>query len=115
MWPGCEPQEQIMRPAEDRVVARRQIVQRRILDDEVALPHRAANVDDGMAGGAAETGLRLGCVDLLSDRLIEAAVEEDRMIVTTRAPLRRRSADHVLHILDRPAIPLVVERREVMG
>ena len=46
---GCEIDQQVVRPAQDRVVAGRQIVQRRILDDELALTHRAADVDDGVA------------------------------------------------------------------
>ena len=104
-----------MSPLEHRVVAGGEVVKRRILDDEMALTHRAADVDDRMARRATQPGLRLGRVDLLAYRVIEPAVEEDRVVVTAGAPLRRLGADDVLHVFDRFAIPLVVERREMMG
>ena len=72
------------------------------------------NVRDRMARRARETGLRFGRVDLFLDRPVEAAVEEDRVIVAAGTPLRRLCADDVLHVLDRLAVPLVVERREVV-
>ena len=45
---------------------------------------------------------------------VKAAIEEDGMVVTARAPLGRLRADHVLHVLDGAAIPLVIERGEVV-
>ena len=104
----------IVRELQQRVLARRQVVQRRILDDEVALSHRALDVRDRVARRAGEAGLRFRRVDLLLDRPIEPSVEEHRVIVTAGAPLRRLRADDVLHVLDRFAVPLVVERREVV-
>ena len=63
---------------------------------------------------AAEAGLRFRRVDLFLDRPVEPAVEEDRVIVAAGAPFRRLRAADVLHVLDRLAVPLVVERREVV-
>ena len=104
----------VVHESEQRVVARREVVERRVLDLEVPLAHRAADLGDRVARGAAEPGLRFRRVDLLLDRPIEPAVEEHRVIVAAGAPLRRRGADDVLHVLDRLAIPLVVERGEVV-
>ena len=106
--------ELIVREPQPRRVARREIVQRRVLDDEVALAHRAVDARDRVARRAAEPRLRFRRLDLLADRPVEAAVEEHRVVVAAGAPLRRLRADDVLHVLDRFAIPLVVERREVM-
>ena len=56
-----------------------------------------------------------GGVDLVHDRPVEAPVEEHRVVVAAGAPLRRPGAHHLLHVLDGPPVPLVVERREVVG
>ena len=61
-----------------------------------------------------QAGLRFRRVDLLLDRPVEAAVEEHRVVVAAGAPFRRLRADGVLHVLDRLAVPLVVERRKVV-
>ena len=111
---GSELRHQIVRPAYGRELARGQVMQRGVLDDEVALPHRAADMDDGMARRAAQPGLRLRRIDLLAGRPVEPAVEEHRVVVAAGAPLRRLGADDVLHVLDRAAVPLVVERREMV-
>ncbi len=111
---GREVQQRVVRPPQQGALAGGQIVERRVLDGEVALTHRAVHVRDRMAGGACQTRLRLGRIDLLLDRAIEAAVEEHRVVVAARAPFRRPRPDHVLHVLDRLAIPLVVERREMV-
>ncbi len=105
----------VVHPGQHGVLARGQVVQGRVLDGEVALAHRALDVNDGMAGRAAQPRLRLRRVDLLLDRPVEAAVEEDGVVVAARAPLRGPRAHDVLHVLDRPAVPLVVEGREVVG
>src|SRR5207247_56472 len=82
---------------------------------EVPLPHRALHVDDRMAGQAAQAVLRLRGVDLLLDRPVETAVEEDRVVVAPRAPLRGLGPHHVLPVLDGLPVPLLVEGREVQG
>ena len=104
-----------MQASQQRILARRQLVEGRVLDDKIALPHRAADVHDRMTRGAPQTGLRLRCVDLPADRLIEPSVEEHCVIVAPRAPLGRLRARDILQVLDRLAIPLVVERRKVVG
>ena len=77
----------VVHESEQRVVARREVVERRVLDLEVALAHRAADLGDRVAGRAAEARLRFRRVDLLLDRPIEPAVEEHRVIVAAGAPL----------------------------
>ncbi len=99
---------------EDGVVAHRQVVERRVLDREVALPHRALDVHDRVAGGAGEAGLALRRVSLALDRLTELAGEEHRVVVAASAPAGGLGPDHGLHVLDRPPVPLVVERGEVV-
>ena len=111
---GIDIGELVVHEPRDRVRARGEIVQRRIGDHEIALAHRASHMRDRVARRACEARLRFGRLDLFFDRPVEPPVEEDRVIVTARAPLRRRRANDVLHVLDRLAIPLVVERREMM-
>ena len=89
-------------------------MQRRILHGEIAVAHAAAHVHDGVARHAAQPGLRFRRIDLFLDRPVEAAVEEDGVIVAAGAPLAGPRADHVLHVLDGLAVELVVERREVV-
>src|SRR5690349_17568669 len=67
-----------------------------------------------MARRAGEPRLGFRCVNLLSDRPIESTVEEYGVIVATGAPLRGPGADDVLHVLDGFAVPLVVERGEMV-
>src|SRR5205809_850019 len=107
-------QQRVMRPLEQPILARRKIVERGVLDREIALTHGALHVHDRMARRAGETSLGFRSIDLLLDGTVETAVEEDRMVVAAGAPLRWPRADYVLHVLDRLAIPLVVERREMM-
>src|SRR3954467_15859506 len=66
-----------------------------------------------MARGARKTSLRFRRINLFFDRLVETAVEEHRVVVAAGAPLRGFGADRVLHVLDRLAVPLIVERREM--
>ncbi len=49
------------------------------------------------------------------DRGVEHPVEEHRVVVAARAPLRRLRAHRVLHVLDGLAVPLVVEGGEAVG
>src|SRR5207249_303391 len=71
MRSGREIDQGVMRALQQRILARGKIVERRVLDGEVALPHRALDVNDRMARRARESGLRLRRVDLLLDRPIE--------------------------------------------
>src|SRR6516162_6356978 len=68
-----------------------------------------------MTHHATHAGLRLRSVhDLLDGRVHHAAVQQCG-IVTACTPLRRLYAVHLLHVLNALAVPLIVERREVMG
>ena len=88
---------------------------RRIVDLEIGLSHTAPDVCNRMARGTPKPRLRLRRVDLLLDRLVELATEEDGVIVASGAPLRGLRPDRILHILDRFPVPLVVEGGEMMG
>ena len=111
---GVEIGEKPVHRANQRLAARGEPVQRGIGDGEPAVAHRALDLRDGVAGRAGQPRLRLRRVDLLGDRPIEAAVEEDRMIVAARTPLARPRPDDRLHVLDGLPVELVVERGEVM-
>jgi len=111
---GIPVEQHVVSPSRQRPLAGRDVVQRRILDDEIALAHRAVHVNDRMARRAGEARLRFGRRDLFFDRPVEPAIEEHRVIVASRAPFRWRGAGDVLHVLDRLSVPLVVERREVV-
>ncbi len=101
--------------AHDRILARGEFVQLGIFEVEVPLAHRAFHVRDGVAHHAAQSGLRFGTVHDLLDRSIHQAAVEHGRIVASAAPFRRLGADRVLHVLDDLAIPLIVERREMVG
>src|SRR5262249_28317941 len=62
LWMDAE--QVVGSPLEQFVIAGRQIVQRRILDGEVTLPHRALDVDYRVARRAAQSVLRFGSIDL---------------------------------------------------
>src|SRR5262249_37104220 len=115
MRPRVERKELVVHGAENRIRARCKLMERRIRDLEVTLSHRALHPRDGMTGGARQAGLRFRRVDLILDGTIEAPVEEHGVVVTAGAPLGGARADDILHVFDGFAIPLVVERREVMG
>ncbi len=106
--------EKVIERANVLVVAGGDFVQRWILDGEAAVAHGAVHVHDGVAGRASEAGVGFGSVDLGLDRPLKPPVEEDRVIVTTRAPFARLRPDDILHVLDRLAIELIIERREMV-
>ena len=75
-------------------------MQRRIIDGEIAVAHGAVHVNDGVAGHAAEPVLRFRRVDLFFDGPLEAAVEEDGVIVASGAPFAALRAARLLHVLE---------------
>src|SRR6202521_423019 len=86
-----------------------------IFEIKIALPHAALHVGNGVAHHAAQPSLPLGTVHVLLYRRIHQAAVEHGGIVASPAPLGRLSPNRILHILDALAIPLIVERREMMG
>ncbi len=110
-----QERQEIIHLPDHRILARREIVQRRILNRESAIAHRTIDVHDGVARHASQPILRLGSIDLIFDRLLPAPVEEHRVIVTARAPLTvlRRAAD-LLHVLNGLPVKLIVERCEMV-
>ena len=111
---GIRHGQKIVEPLQDGVVAGGHVMQGGILDDQRPVSHAAGDPDDGVAGGAGQTGLCLRGVDLLPDGSVESPVEENGMVVAAGAPLGGPGADHVLHVFDGLAIPLVVEGGEVV-
>ena len=85
-----------------------------ILQIEIGLAHGALHAGDGVAHHAAQSGLRFRTMHDLLDRRIHHAAVEHRGIVASTAPFRGLGADRVLHVLDRLAVPLIVERRKMV-
>src|SRR5579863_8436350 len=86
-----------------------------VFEIKIPLPHTALHVGDRVAHHATKSGLRLGTVhDLLYRRIHQSTVKHGG-IVASAAPFGGFGADRVLHILDTLAIPLIVERRKMMG
>src|SRR6267142_959409 len=89
-------------------------MERRVLDDESAIPHAVVDPHDGVTGSAGQTGLRFRSMKLVFDGFVKSSVEEDRMIMTAGTPFGRLNAVYILHVLDRLPVPLIVKRREVV-
>src|SRR5579863_6929901 len=86
-----------------------------VFEIEISLPHTALHVGDRVAHHATKSGLRLGTVhDLLYRRIHQSTVKHGG-IVASAAPFGGFGTDRVLHVLDTLAIPLIVERRKMMG
>src|SRR5207302_3312920 len=60
------------------------------------------------------SSVRLGPVDLLADGHIKHPAEQQRRVVTPRAPFRGPHSRDVLHVFDAFAVPLIVEGREAV-
>ena len=67
-----------------------------------------------MAHQTSQTSIRFGGVNDLLDGCVHHAAVEHGGIVASSAPLRRPRAHDVLHVLDALAVPLVIERGEVV-
>ncbi len=102
--------QEVVKRADHRILARCEFMQLGIFKVEIGLAHGAFHVGDGVAHHAAESGLGFGRVDDLFDRRIHFAGVEHGRIMASAAPFRRFGANGILHILDRLAIPLIVER-----
>ena len=109
-----QPHQKIVYAPHRRIFARCQLVQLGVFEHEVALAHRALHLHDAVAHHARETRARFRAVHDLFDRRVEHPAEEQRRIVAPGAPLRRFHADGVLHVLDALAVPLIVERGEMV-
>ena len=115
VWLRIQLDGEIVQHPNQRVLAGCELVQLGIFEVEVGLSHRAFYVRDGVAHHAAQSGLSFGSVHELFDRRIHSAGIEHRRIMASAAPFGRLGADRILHVLDRFAIPLVVERRKMVG
>ncbi len=105
---------EIDEPPQIRILRRHQLAQRGILQNVVAVSHRALDHAKRVADHAADPRLRGRRVDARRDRRVEISRKEERRVMAPRAPLRWPYADGVLHVDDCLPVPLVVERREVV-
>ena len=111
---GIQLDQEIVQLAGNRIFGRGQFVKLGIFEIEVRLAHGALHVGDGVTHHAAQAGLRFGAMhDLLDGRVHHAGIEHGG-IVASATPFRGLRADRVLHVLDRFAIPLIVEGREMV-
>ena len=111
---GIEADKVVMEFADCGIFAGSHFVQGRILDDISAVAHRILDFLHGMASCARESGLGGGGMQILPDRSIHHAVQQDSRIVTPTTPFGRLDPVDILHIHNRFAIPLIVEGGEVM-
>src|SRR4029077_7340033 len=111
---GIQADHEIVQAADDGIFAGGEFVEFWIFEDEITLAHGAFHLNDAVAHHATEAGAGFGLVDVLLDRRIHHAAEEESGIVAAGAPFGLFDAVDFLHVLDAFAIPLIVEGREVM-
>ena len=70
---GVEVEHEIMERAHHRVVARGEIVERRVLDDEAGVAHGVFYAHDRMARCARKARVRFGLVDEILDGRVHHA------------------------------------------
>src|SRR5258708_35691316 len=105
---------EIVEAANDEIFAGGKFVELRIFENEIALAHRAFYLNDAVAHHAAEACAGFRLVNVLLDGRVHHAAEEQGGIVAAGAPFGLLHAVNFLHVLDAFAIPLIVERREVV-
>jgi hypothetical protein len=106
--------EKIMDPLQELVITGGKVMQGRIFNDKCAIPHAVPDLDYGMTRRASQSGLSLRGMKLLFDGNIEFPIEEYCVVMTSRTPFGRLYSHHVLHVLDGLAVPLIIERGEVV-
>ena len=109
-----QPHHKIVQAPHQRVRAGRQGVQLRVLKHEITLTHAAFHLHDAVAHQATQAGARFRTIHDLFDRGVHHPAEEQGRVVATGTPFRRFYTVHFLHVFNALAIPLVVERREMM-
>src|SRR5262249_37183299 len=80
----------------------------------ISLPHAALDPGNGVAHHAPQSSPGLRTVHDLFDRRIKQPAVQQSRIVASGAPFRRLYADHILHVLNALAIPLVIKGGEVV-
>ncbi len=86
MWLRVQFGHIVVDPANHGILAGGQLVQLRILERKIALPHRAFYSFDGMAHHASQAGPRFGSIYDLLDRRIKHSAVQQRRIVAAGAP-----------------------------
>src|SRR5579883_2270471 len=97
-----------------RILAGGELMQPGIFKIKVGLAHGAFHLGNAVTHHAAEARASRGMIDDLLDRRIEHAAVEQSRVVAAGAPFGRANSGDVLHVLDTLAVPLIVERREVV-
>src|ERR1700683_2770452 len=86
-----------------------------IFEIKISLPHGAFPRGNGVAHHATKTSLRFRTMHNLFDGSVHQPAVQNRRVMASTAPFRRPRAHRVLHIFNTFAIPLIIERRKVMG
>ena len=110
-----EADEIVVQIPNDRIITGSDVVEWWIFNHVSTVAHRIFDAFNRVAGCAGESGLGGGRMKILSDGFVHHAVEQDRWVVAAATPFRRLDAVDFLHIDNRLAIPLIVERGEMMG
>ena len=106
---GVQANHEVMQLADERIFARGEFMKLRILQEKVALAHRAFHFHYAVAHQAAEAGASFWPVNDLLDGRIEQSAVKQRGIVAAGTPLRGTNAGNFLHVLNALAVPLIVE------
>ena len=96
LW--IESDEVVVQIPNDWVIAGSDVVKWRIFDHVSAVTHRVFDAFNRVARCAGESGLCGRRMEILAYGFIHHAVEQDRWIVATAAPLRGFDAVDFLHI-----------------
>src|SRR5262244_1944397 len=89
-------------------------MQRWVSNEIVAVAHGITDLRDGVTGRTGQPNMGFGRIKELPYWGIHHAIEQQGHVVAAGAPTARPGTDDILHVFNRFAIPLVIERRKSM-
>ena len=95
-----EADEVVVQIPNKRIIAGSDVVERWIFNSRIAIAHGIFDAFNRVARGAGESGLCGRCMEVLANRFVHHAVEENRWVVAATAPFRGLDAVDFLHIDD---------------
>ena len=95
-----EPDEIVVQIPNKRIIAGSDVMKRRVFNHVSAITHGILDAFDRVARRAGESGLCGRRMEVLPNRFVHHAVEEDCWVVTAAAPFRGLDAVDFLHIDD---------------